>query len=179
MANGDKAPDADKEKNVAKNADSTQEESTAVVLSGAEKLLDGQTHTGVAVLVTSDGKPSTLMVPDITKVTDGAPVYITKPIRINGQNLKAFLAKKNVNLPEKVTKLIEDTMISCEAFYYSNNGPLLMVFAIKFEEGLIGSLTGEPELGALFDIQGASVRVLRCPQNSFDVLKQYAAGLAD
>jgi hypothetical protein len=179
MANEEKPTKAADEQNVVRKVEPETQSATSVVLSGAEKLLDGETHTGVAVLVTSDGKPSTLMIPDVTKVVDGAPVYITKPIRINGKNLKAFLAKKNVKLPDEVTRLIEDTTISCEAFYYANNGPLLMVFAIKFEEGLIGSLTGEPELGALFDIQGASVRVLRCPQTSFDVLKQYAAGLKD
>ena len=73
------------------------------VLSGAEQFADGQIHTGVAVLVASDGKPSTLMIPDVTKVKDGAPVYITKPIRINGKNLKEFLFRnrksKSRNFP--------------------------------------------------------------------------------
>jgi hypothetical protein len=53
-----------------------------------------------------------------------------------------------------------------------------MMFALKFDEGLIGTLTGDPDLGKLFDIQGAAVRVIRCPLTSFDVLKKYAAGLA-
>ena len=48
----------------------------------------------------------------------------------------------------------------------------------KFDKGLIGTLTGDPDLGNLFDIQGAAVRVIRCPPSSFDVLKQYAAGLS-
>ena len=52
-----------------------------------------------------------------------------------------------------------------------------MMFALKFDKGLIGTLTGDPDLGNLFDIQGAAVRVIRCPQGSFEVLKQYAAGL--
>jgi hypothetical protein len=139
--------------------------------------VDGQTHTGVAVLVTSDGNPSTLMIPDVTRISEGQPVYITKPIRIDGANLKTFLTKKGVNLDAKVVKLIEDTKISCEAFYWTKDGPLLMMFALKFDKGLIETLTGDADLGNLFDIQGAAVRVFRCPKSSFDVLKQYAAGL--
>ena len=176
MAAGDNAPAAGNEKKVLQTDDPSKELSTSIVLSGAENFTDGNIHTGIAVVVSSDGKPSTLMIPDLTKVTDGAPVYITKPVRIDGKNLKEFLKNKGVTLPAAVTNLIEDTKISCEAFYYSN-GPLLMMFAIKFEKGLIESLTGDKDLGALFDIQGASVRVLRCPEKSFDVLKKYVAGL--
>ena len=177
MANAENTKDAADSNNVPQKPDAAKEASTSVVLSGAEKLLDGQIHTGVAVLVTSDGKPSTLMIPDITRVKEGAPVYITDPIRINGENLKKFLKEKNLMAEDNpITNLIENTMISCEAFYYSN-GPLLMMFAIQFKNGLIESLTGDSALGALFDIQGASVRVLRCPEKSFDVLKQYAAEL--
>lgn len=155
-----------------------QTATTSDVLSGADKLLDGETHTGVAVLVSSDGNPSTLMIPDVTRISEGQPVYITKPIRINGANLKTFLAKKKVKLPENLANLIEDTKISCEAFYWTQDGPLLMMFALKFDKGLIESLTGDADLGNLFDIQGAAVRVLRCPASSFDVLKKYAAGLS-
>jgi len=148
------------------------------VLSGAEKFLDGQTHFGVAVLVASDGKPSTLMIPDVGGISKGSPVYITKPIRIDGKNLKAFFVAKGVTLPDALTGLIEDTKISCEAFYYTNNGPLLMMFALKFDQGLIKSLTGDDALGQLFDVQGASVRILKCPATSFPVIQQYVAELS-
>jgi hypothetical protein len=150
---------------------------TTAVLAGADKQTDGQTHFGVAVMVSSDGKPSTLMIPDVAGVATGEPVFITKPIRINGENLKTFLKNKGVKLPEALSNLIEDTKISCEAFYYTKDGPLLMMFALKFEEGLITSLTHDEDLGKLFDVKGAAVRVLRCPENAFDILKQYAAGL--
>ena len=52
------------------------------------------------------------------------------------------------------------------------------MFALKFDKGLIGTLTGDEDLGNLFDIQGAAVRVLRCPKGSYEVLQKYAAGLA-
>jgi hypothetical protein len=156
----------------------------STVLSGAEKLLDGDIHTGIAVQVTSDDKLSTLMIPDVGEVKNGAPVYITNPVRINGENLSDFLKEKGIDLGEKVNKFIGKTKISCEAFYYSKDGPLLMVFALTFKDendkgGLISNLTGESSLGKLFDIQGASVRVLRCPKTSFAVLEKYAAELSE
>jgi len=158
-------------------------EAVPIVLSGAEKFLDGELHYGIAVLVTSDGKPSVLMIPDVTKVKDGAPVYITKPIRIKGEHLEHFLTGKNIKLPENVSKLIATTKISCEAFYYSKDGPLVMMFALNFadekgEGGLIGTLTDEPDLGKLFEIQGASLRILRCPEKSFEVLQKYSDELS-
>ncbi len=162
---------------VVSKADTTAAASTSVILSGAEKQTDGQTHFGVAVMVSSDGKPSTLMIPDVAGVATGEPVFITKPIRIDGKNLKAFLKNKGVELPDAINNLVEDTQISCEAFYYTKNGPLLMMFALKFEEGLIASLTGDEDLGKLFDVKGAALRVIRCEEKNFGILKQYAAGL--
>ncbi len=150
------------------------------VLSGADQILDGENHIGVAVLVTSDGKPSTLMIPDASKVKDGKPVYITKPIRIKGDKLKPFLIEKlgEGKIPANVMALIANTSISCEAFYYTKDGPLLIMFALQFNDGLIYSLTNDASLGALFDIQGASVRLFRCPESSYPVLQNYAAELA-
>lgn len=234
----------------------------APLLAGAEKLLGDKTHFGVSVLVTSDGWPSTLMIPDVGGIGAGSPVYITKPIRIEGKNLKAFFIAKGINLPDQlggkpkgtgkgylvnsaagykkgdtqvdvdtgtgtilkddkisfayvpgtytvvsavgadpITQisfgpgleddvadnaavtvqpqggLIEDTTISCEAFYFTTNGPLLMMFALRFNRGLIESLTNDPALGALFDVKGASVRILRCKPEAFDTLKDYVAAL--
>ena len=233
------------------------------VLAGAEKLLGDRTHFGVSVLVTSDGWPSTLMIPDVGGIASGSPVYITKPIRIEGKNLKAFFIAKKIDLPaplggtpkgtgkdylinnaagykkgdtqvavdtgqgtivkdDKISfayvpgtytvvsaveaagkissitfgpgleddvadnaavtvqpqgGLIEDTTISCEAFYFTTNGPLLMMFALRFNRGMIESLTNDPALGALFDVKGASVRILRCKPEAFDTLKDYVAAL--
>jgi|SRR5215469_5651034 len=156
------------------------------VLSGAEKLLDGTTHVGVAVQVTSDGKPSTLMITDITQIGKGYPIYITKPVRIKGANLKTFLANKGAVMPEKLQKLIEDTSISCEAFYFAGStgadnkttaSILLMMFALQFQDGLITTLTGDADIGGLFDIQGASVRLFKCPEGSYKILQNYTAEL--
>lgn len=166
-----------------KDLDQTKQELPAKrelspVLSGADNILEGDTHTGIAVLVSSDGKPSTLMITDVSNI-DGQPVYITKPIRINGKNLKGFLENKKIDLPDRVKALIDETKISCEAFYYTKDGPLLMMFALKIEDGLIASVTDDEHLGKLFDIQGASVRVFRCPETSFPVLEKYCAELSE
>ena len=175
----DKKNDGTNGQNLPKTTESVEKVSNSVALSGAEKLLDGQTHTGIAILVSSDGKPSTLMIPDVTQIDKGAPVYITKPIRIKGENLWAFLKEKGVTLIPAIENLIEKTEISCEAFSYTKEGPLLMMFALKTDEGLIKTLTGDEHLGKLFDIHGASVRVLLCPEKSFPVLMKYVAELEE
>jgi hypothetical protein len=157
----------------------------SAVLSGAEKFADGNVHVGAAIMVTSDGNPSTLMIPDVSKISAGAPVYITKPIRIDGKNLKEFLTAKKIALPasiggdgtDKNPGLIANLKISCEAFYFTSDGPLLMMFALTVQDGLIRSLTGDEALGKLFDVQGASVRIMRCPASSYSVLQDYVAEL--
>jgi hypothetical protein len=151
-----------------------QEDKTAVVLSGAEKYLDGKYHTGIAVDVTSGTGHSTLMIPDASAKE---PVYITKPIGIVGAALKKFLTTKGVTLPDAVGNLIEDTTISCDAFYYSKD-VTLMAFALKFDKGAISSLVGT-DIGDLFDITGASVRILKCDESNFKGLQKYAAGLSE
>ena len=173
-------------------------------------LFDGQTHFGVAVAVKADGKESYLMIPDATNITKGQPVYITKPVTINGEHLVAYLNSKSVSLPTSpdIAKFLDTASISCDAFYFSKNerdltpeevagweanhpgvtkpadnkvdeGALLMMFKLKFSEGLIGALTGDAHLGNLFDITGASLRVLRCRDSSKKILEEYAALLGE
>jgi hypothetical protein len=104
-------------------------------------------------------------------------VAIPKPNRVNGKNLKHFLKAKKVVLPPEVEKLIADTAIPCHAFYYSKDVTLIM-FALTFDVGLIESLTGDAKLGKLFGVKGVAVRVIKCPKESFKVLKKYVAGLS-
>ena len=154
--------------------------SESKVLSGAEPLLDGTKHTGIAVHVASGGELATLMIPDVTRVKEGSPVYLTNRIPLNGKHLKDFLVSKGVTLPEKIAALLVDTTISCDAFYYTKNekGPLLVMFEVTFDEGLIKDLTGSEDLGKLFDIKGGSIRVLQCQAGDFKLLQKYAAELA-
>ena len=168
------------------------------VLSGInDQFLDGKVHAGVAVNVSSSGGLSTLMIPDVTGVANGnSPVYITKPIMTAGKKLSAFLKAKNIDLPEKAEALLSDTSIALNAFYFNNDrtsekdidggkkettvlstGAILLSFEIKFDKGLISSLTGDDSLKELFDVQGASLRVLRCSKPDFPTLQDYVKEL--
>jgi|RhiMetdeSRZDD1v2_1073273.scaffolds.fasta_scaffold34414_3 hypothetical protein len=153
---------------------------TVDVISGAESLLGTETHVGITVRVKSSGGPSVLVIPDVKGAKTGAfPVYITKPITLELAKLQKFLANKNVELPKELSDLLKDTSVACNAFYFTaNNGPLLMMFTLQFNKGLIGSLTGDPDIGDLFDIEGVSARVFRCSEDKFPALQKYAAELA-
>lgn len=173
------------------------------LLSGVQTtFLDGKVHAGVAVEVSASGGLSTLMIPDVTGVGTGlSPVFITKPIRIEGAKLSAFLTKKGVTLPEKANALLSDTTIALEAFYFTNNktekvkvkkdnepeveeesttkiGPLLMSFEVKFEKGIISSLTGDDSMAELFDVKKVSLRVLRCLESDLPILQNYVRELS-
>ena len=54
-----------------------------------------------------------------------------------------------------------------------------MMFDLQLKEGLIKTLTNDEDLGNLFDITGASVRLLRCKEEDFPKLQAYAAQLAE
>ena len=121
--------------------------------------------------------------------------------------LNAFLKEQNVDLADypALDRLLENTSISCEAFYYTGKeGPLLMIFELNFgavkeaekkdgnakedpddnntadkdsKGGLIYSLSGSEELGELFDIASVSLRVFRCNKDYYSRLKAYCAAL--
>jgi hypothetical protein len=178
MANGAEEKDTGALKQ--KELEVRKDRTALTLLAGAEKYVGGgQTpHTGLSVYISSNrDELSTIMIPDLDKIGEG-PVYITKPVRIKGDNLKKFL-KDKVTLPGKVENFIADAEISCEAFYFTKSGPLLMVFALDLSKGLLTDLVGK-ELGDLFDIHGASVRVLRCPdEGALQTLQKYCASLSE
>jgi hypothetical protein len=153
----------------------------STLLAGAEKFVGGEkpTHTSIAInVVTNSNDLSTIMIPDVENI-GGGPVYITRPVMIHGPSLRDFINAKVIKLDKKVEEFIADTYISCEAFYYTEKGPLLMVFELKFKEGLLKTLGGK-EVGDLFDVRGASFRVLRCPKpEDLETLKKYCATLSE
>ena len=94
------------------------------------------------------------MVPDASGVGDGnSPVYITKPITLELAKLRAFLQKKDVQLPRELSDLLDDSTLACNAFYYQKDGPLLMMFSLEFKKGLISSLTGDPDIQDLNELR--------------------------
>ncbi len=176
------------------------------VLAGAETLMNGKLRIGLEVRVKSGSGSSALRIADVTGVSKGEPVYIAKPIRLEGKHLKKFLLGKGIlhetqedekddkgaviqgpdgqpkkKLQEPYGRLIDDATISCQAFYFTvgDNNPLLMMFDLQLKDGLIQSLTGDADLGNLFDITGASIRLLRCKEEDLPKLQAYAAQLAE
>jgi hypothetical protein len=61
--------------------------------------------------------------------------------------------------------------------YEVDLGPLLMMFSITFDNGVISDLVGDKNIGDLFDIKGGSIRVVRCPHDKIDTLKNYVKQL--
>lgn len=155
----------------------------AAVMSGAEDLADGLTHVGMAVMMTSAGKPSTVVISDVTRIGEGAPVYITKPMILEFKKLEAFLEGNGVQMDSSLKGFMRGIDLSCDAFYYSHNGPLLMMFSLTSADGIIKSVVkGKDEklgeqLGDLFDVKGGSVRIFRCSRDKLPVLQAYAAEL--
>jgi len=183
MPDGSQEKDAEALKK--KDLEVRKDRTALAFLAGAEKFFgaDQKPRTGISVYVSSNREDlSTIIIPDLDKVGEG-PVYITKPVRIKGDNLKKFLQGRGINLPNKdpgnVEKFVADVEISCEAFYYTKSGPLLMVFALDLTKGVFTDLVGK-DLGDLFDIHGASVRVLRCPDaDALQTLQKYCASLSE
>jgi hypothetical protein len=163
----------------------------ASLLSGVKA--DGQPQVGVAVDLRSSAGPSSLMIPDATKVGEGEPVYLSKPVELQLAKLESFLLRKGVEIPEKpvdLKALMKNTTLVCGAFYYSaakmnddkktveRPGALLMSFAIKNDTGIIASLTGDKDLGDLFDVVGVSLRIVKCPQERLSELQAYVKQLS-
>lgn len=154
-------------------------------------------HVGVAVDVRSSRGVSSLMVPDATRVGEGAPVYLSKPLELDFAKLTKFLGKKGVVVPSapvNVKELLENTKLACGAFYYCSDkmevddqgektdkvekaGTLLMSFSISNKKGLIGSLTGDDDLSELFDVVGVSLRIVKCSEERLPELQRYVDDL--
>ena len=165
-------------------------------------MLDGNVHVGVAIGLTTSGKPSALVVPDVAGVGKGtAPVYLTKPLRIELENILNYLeskapgTKKTLQENKALSGFLKNTSVSIDSFYYrkapdptppateKGAGILLMQFALNFTKGegqggLIGDLTGDENLSKLFDVTGIALRVLQCGTDDVKVLQYYVDALS-
>lgn len=149
---------------------------------------DANVHASLELDVASSGKSSTLCILDIASDSVG-PVFITSPVEVEGAKIAEFIGKKGIELPRGLDKLVSDLTVSLSAFYYERRspqgdqaaqetGPLLMIFEIKLDEGLTADLMG-PEVGNIFDVHGASLRLLRIPtEDDLATLKRYWATLS-
>lgn len=117
------------------------------------------------------------------------PVSISRQTRLNGKDLKELLIAKGIlhkktdssGLKEPIGCFLKDGPIMVDAFYFTTNGPLLMMFEIHAQgprgKELIAMLTGDKELAGLFGVASATARILRCSKGSFETLLGYVAEL--
>lgn len=177
-----------------KQLQTSGDQGTLKYLGGTDGLLDNQLHVGVSVhVVSAGGAKSDLVISDVAGgISDQAPVFISKPVKLNLANLKTFLENMKIPVPEPVNRFLEGTSLSCDAFYYTGakpEDPLFIMFALNFDGndvdpedkdkgGLIQRLTGSKELGALFDVNGVSLRVLRCDEAHKKQIIDYCTALS-
>lgn len=118
------------------------------------------------------------------------PVSIPRPTKLTGKDLNDLLVAKGIlhkktdsdELKEPIGGFLKNATITVDAFYFTANGPLLMMFELQAQgpsgEELIQTLTGDKELGGLFGVASASARILCCTKGSFETLLRYAAELS-
>ena len=99
--------------------------------------------------------------------------YSTQKKKLSDKEATAYIAERKLDA-NTTPKASEVT-----AGYEVEIGPLLMMFEIKVDGGLIKSLTEDDALSELFDINSAELRVLRCPASSKDTLVKYVESLAE
>lgn len=142
---------------------------------------DGKTHVSVSVNLETDGHPASLLIDNPgeagTEQGGGTSVCLTHPLEIKFDRLEKYLGTQNVTVPAPLANTMKTLELDCTAFYYRDSGPMLLSIALKCSDadkgGLIASLTNSPELGELFDIEGVSLRVLKCPEACREELETY------
>jgi hypothetical protein len=149
---------------------------------------DANVHSSRDLHVASCGEPSTLCILDITPQSV-PPFFIPEPVEIEGTVIRDFLDKTGIELPERLRGTLSGSKVSLSAFYYDprgpqgdqaaqETGPLLMIFEIELGKGLMADLMG-PEASAIFEVHGASLRLLRIPtKDDLATLKTYWAQLS-
>ena len=115
-----------------------------------------------------------------TTISCDAFYYSTKPVTFKKDDDKCKELQKRLGLADtEWQEWLKNHAIGSDKpnEFKIDEGPLLMMFSINFDKGLIGSLTHEEHLGDLFDITGGSVRVVRCPLEKIGTLKDYVKQL--
>lgn len=137
----------------------------------------------------------------------GSPVFLTDKFALELEKLTKFLDNKGVTLPDPVKEMLKSTEISLDAFYFAKKdlkcteanknalmemgfenptagksysvGPLLLSTAIRFKDkGPMEALTGDKDLGELFDVESVWLQVVRCSKEDTADLKKYIGSLS-
>ena len=91
------------------------------VISGATALADGHIHAGVSIDVSAGKSPSTVVIPDCNPLSGVMTIYIDKPIALSFEKLDTFLkSDKGINVPPVLDRLLKNSELSCDAFYYTH-----------------------------------------------------------
>ena len=115
-------------------------------------------------------------------IDDSALGRLLKASRIGCEAFYFATEKEKLDTEEKVTAYNEANPPSKGEQPKKINdeverGPLLMMFEVAVDNGLIGTLSGDDDLGKLFDINSVMLRVLRCPASKRSVLEDYVRTL--
>lgn len=110
---------------------------------------------------------------DKLEVSCEAFYFSTNKKKLSAEEAEEY--KKGRSLTESTTPKLSEVIKGFEV----EAGPLLMMFEVTSDGGLIKSLTDDDALSDLFDIGGISLRVLRCPASSKDVLVKYVESLPE
>src|ERR1700744_3828555 len=87
-------------------------------------MLDGKVHIGIAVGLRTGDKPSALVVSDVLSITAGSPIYLTKPLTLELDKIRAYLAKKdktaneNLDKNEKLKAFLKNTEVAINSLYF-------------------------------------------------------------
>lgn len=103
-----------------------------------------------------------------TRVSCEAFYFSTEKEKLDTQDKLDAYNKANPPTAPAVAKVLNDEI---------ERGPLLMMFEVAVDGGLIGTLADDPDLGKLFDINSVMLRVLRCPATKRSVLEKYVRDL--
>jgi hypothetical protein len=113
---------------------------------------------------------------------DNALGKLLKQARVGCEAFYFSTDKETLDTQEKVDRYNTDNALTTDAQKKKLNeqierGPLLMMFEVAVDGGLIGTLADDEDLGKLFDVNSVMLRVLRCPAGKRSVLEKYVQAL--
>jgi hypothetical protein len=95
-----------------------------VLTSEPPSMLDGKAHAGLAIGLETSGKPSALVLPDISGMISGTqPIYLAKPLKLELENIVAYLKAKSpeaagaIEKNEMLKSFLKNTAVEVKSFY--------------------------------------------------------------
>jgi hypothetical protein len=127
----------------------------------------------------------------VNSIKEGKPsAGAGTPEVVDGKGIKDLLRDKGVLRDDdpggRLARFLKDGPVKVSALYVADPEPLLLAFEIASSSrdqndspvGVVGGLTGDADLDALFPAASASARVVRASKSSVKVLRKYVGGRA-